>query len=58
MTIDGVSLITRGRGRDTSSHERDSEGHEKEPMILTSPRRLGKGIAILVVTIAIGAQQS
>jgi plastocyanin len=33
----------------------DSHGQDKEPIILTSPRRLGKGLAIVVVTIAIGA---
>ena len=33
----------------------DSHGHDKEPIILTSPRRLGKGLAIVVITIAIGA---
>jgi plastocyanin len=40
-------------GRDTSSH--DSGSDEKEPIILTTPRRFGKGLAIVVVTIAIGA---
>jgi plastocyanin len=33
----------------------DPHGHDKEPMILTSPRRLGKGLVIVVVTMAIGA---
>ena len=37
------------------SSRADSHGHDKEPIILTSPRRLGKGIAIVVITIAIGA---
>ncbi|MFL6479947.1 MAG: hypothetical protein ACJ70S_02410, partial [Nitrososphaera sp.] len=32
------------------SHQRD-----KEPIILTSPRRLGKGLAVVVVTMAVGA---
>ena len=33
----------------------DSHGHDKEPIILTSPRRFGKGLVIVVVTMAIGA---
>jgi plastocyanin len=33
----------------------DSHGHDKEPMMLTSPRRFGKGLVIVVVTMAIGA---
>ena len=33
----------------------DPHGHDKEPIILTSPRRFGKGLVILIVTIAIGA---
>ena len=33
----------------------DPHGHDKEPIILTSPRRLAKGLIILIVTIAIGA---
>ena len=36
-----------------SSHDSDSD--EKEPIILTSPRRFGKGLVIVIVTIAIGA---
>lgn len=36
-----------------SSH--DEHGHEREPIILTSPRRLAKGMAILAITLAIGA---
>ncbi|MFL6309821.1 MAG: cupredoxin domain-containing protein [Nitrososphaera sp.] len=28
---------------------------DKEPIILTSPRRLGKGLAVVVVTMAVGA---
>ncbi len=39
--------------KDMSSH--DEHGHEKEPMILTSPRRFGKGIAIVAITLAVGA---
>jgi plastocyanin len=33
----------------------DSHGHEKEPIILTSPRRLAKGVVIIVIMMAIGA---
>ncbi|MDQ3909757.1 MAG: hypothetical protein M3232_05065, partial [Thermoproteota archaeon] len=33
----------------------ESHDHEKEPIILTSPRRLGKGLAVVVVTMAVGA---
>jgi plastocyanin len=33
----------------------DSHSHEKEPIILTSPRRLAKGIVIIVAMMAIGA---
>jgi plastocyanin len=33
----------------------DPHGHDKEPMILTSPRRLGKGLVMVVVTMAVGA---
>jgi plastocyanin len=33
----------------------DSHGHDKEPIILTSPRRLGKGMVLVAVTLAIGA---
>jgi len=33
----------------------DEHGHEKEPMILTSGRRMGKGLLIMVITLAIGA---
>jgi plastocyanin len=33
----------------------DSHGHDKEPIVLTSPRRFGKGLVIVVVTMAIGA---
>jgi plastocyanin len=33
----------------------DSHGHDKEPIILTSPRRFGKGLVIVIITIAIGA---
>jgi plastocyanin len=36
-----------------SSH--DSSSHEREPIILTSPRRLAKGLAIIVVMLAVGA---
>jgi plastocyanin len=36
-----------------SSHDSDSD--EKEPIILTSPRRFGKGLVMVIVTIAIGA---
>jgi plastocyanin len=36
-----------------SSH--DEHGHEKEPIIITSPRRLGKGLAVMVIAIAVGA---
>jgi plastocyanin len=36
-----------------SSHDSDSD--EKEPIILTSPRRFGKGIVMVIVTLAIGA---
>ncbi len=33
----------------------DDLGHEKEPIILTSGKRLGKGLAIIVITLAVGA---
>jgi plastocyanin len=33
----------------------DEHEHEKEPMILTSGRRMGKGMLILVITLAVGA---
>ena len=33
----------------------DSHSHEKEPIILTSPRRLAKGLVIIVGMMAIGA---
>ena len=33
----------------------DPHGHDKEPIILTSPRRFGKGLVIVIVTIAVGA---
>ena len=33
----------------------ESHDHEKEPIVLTSPRRLGKGLAVVVVTMAVGA---
>jgi plastocyanin len=33
----------------------DSHGHDKEPMMLTSPRRLGKGMVMIAITLAIGA---
>jgi plastocyanin len=33
----------------------DPHGHDKEPIILTSPRRLGKGMVVIAVTLAIGA---
>lgn len=33
----------------------DERGHEKEPIILTSGRRFGKGLAIVVITVAVGA---
>jgi plastocyanin len=33
----------------------DPHGHDKEPIILTSPRRFGKGLVIVIITIAIGA---
>ena len=33
----------------------DEHGHAKEPIIMTSGRRMGKGLAIVVVTLAIGA---
>jgi plastocyanin len=33
----------------------DEHGHEKEPIILTSGRRMGKGLAIIIITLAIGA---
>jgi plastocyanin len=32
----------------------DEHGHEKEPIILTSGRRLGKGLLIVVITLAVG----
>lgn len=33
----------------------DDHGHEKEPIILTSGRRMGKGLIIVVATLAVGA---
>ena len=33
----------------------DEHGHEKEPIILTSGRRFGKGLLIVVITLAVGA---
>lgn len=33
----------------------DEHGHAKEPIIMTSGRRMGKGLVIMVVTLAIGA---
>ena len=33
----------------------DPHGHDKEPIILTSGRRMGKGLVIVAVTLAIGA---
>ena len=33
----------------------DPHGHDKEPMILTTPRRFGKGLVIVVAIMAIGA---
>jgi len=36
-----------------SSH--DEHGHEREPIILTTPRRFGKGLAIVAITLAVGA---
>ena len=33
----------------------DEHGHEKEPIILTSGRRMGKGLAIIGITLAVGA---
>jgi plastocyanin len=36
-----------------SSH--DEHSHEKEPIIITSPRRMAKGLAIVIVTLAVGA---
>jgi plastocyanin len=33
----------------------DPHGHDKEPMILTSPRRFGKGLVIVVAIMAVGA---
>jgi plastocyanin len=33
----------------------DPHGHDKEPMILTPPRRFGKGLVIVVAIMAIGA---
>src|SRR5438093_3472569 len=33
----------------------DEHEHEKEPIILTSGRRLGKGLAIVAITLAVGA---
>jgi plastocyanin len=33
----------------------DPHGHDKEPITLTSPRRLGKGLLIVAITMAIGA---
>jgi plastocyanin len=33
----------------------DEHGHEREPIILTSGKRFGKGLAILVITLAVGA---
>ena len=35
----------------------DSHGQDKEPIILTSPRRFGKGLVIVIVTMAIGKQR-
>lgn len=38
------------------SHEEEGHGHhERDPMVLTSPKRFGKGLAIIGITIAIGA---
>ncbi|MEO9320578.1 MAG: cupredoxin domain-containing protein [Nitrososphaera sp.] len=36
------------------SHDEEGPGH-REPIILTSPKRFGKGLAIIGITIAIGA---
>jgi plastocyanin len=33
----------------------DDHGHDKEPIILTSGRRMGKGLLIVVITMAVGA---
>jgi plastocyanin len=33
----------------------DDHGHDKEPIILTSGRRMGKGLLIVVITLAVGA---
>lgn len=33
----------------------DEHGHDKEPIILTSGRRMGKGLLIVVITLAVGA---
>jgi plastocyanin len=33
----------------------DEHGHEKEPIILTSGRRMAKGLAIVVIVLAVGA---
>jgi plastocyanin len=37
------------------SSDDDSHSHDKEPIILTSPRRLAKGLVIIVAMMAIGA---
>ena len=37
------------------SSDDDSHSHDKEPIILTSPRRLTKGLVIIVAMMAIGA---
>jgi plastocyanin len=36
-----------------SSH--DDHGHEKDPIILTSGRRMGKGLLIIAITLGVGA---
>ncbi len=33
----------------------DEHGHEREPIIITSPRRFGKGLVVIAITLAIGA---
>ena len=33
----------------------DDRGHDKDPIILTSGRRMGKGLIIMVATLAVGA---
>jgi plastocyanin len=54
MTTRGGSLTIRGEGyKSMSSH--DEHNPEKEPIILTSPRRMAKGLAIVIVTLAVGA---